>query len=66
MASCAISRSARAISGTAIWSAIRATTGHELDWILADLYLRDVIEKQGDSRYCIRVELFKEYLLFHQ
>ena len=47
-------------------SAIRATTGHELDLILADLDLRDVIEKQGDSRYRIRVELFKEYLLFHQ
>jgi excisionase family DNA binding protein len=47
-------------------SNIKAASGADLDAILEDLERRDVVERQPGQLYRIRVELFKEWLLFHQ
>lgn len=47
-------------------SEIKAETTPSIDEILKDLVDREVIEKDGESLYRIRVELFKEWLLANQ
>lgn len=47
-------------------SKITVEPGVSLEAILDDLVLREVLDKDGKSRYRIRVELFKEWLLANQ